>query len=45
MDLNYTKDKGYEFVLHIWKAMEDLQEKYPHLELGWYGFIFMVVYR
>ena len=25
-----------------WKIVEDLQEKYPHLRFGWYGFIPMV---
>ena len=25
-----------------WKIVEDLQEKYPHLRFGWYGFVPMV---
>jgi len=25
-----------------WKIVEDLQEKYPHLRFGWWGFIPMV---
>lgn len=45
MNLNYTKDKSYEFRLHIWKTMEDAQDAYPYLELGWNGFILMVIYR
>uniref|UniRef100_A0A6M3LUZ8 Uncharacterized protein n=1 Tax=viral metagenome TaxID=1070528 RepID=A0A6M3LUZ8_9ZZZZ len=43
MDLEYLKDKP--IIEHsVWEAMEDLQEKMPHLWLGWYGFILMIVW-
>lgn len=45
MDLNYTKNKPYEFRLRVWRAMEDAQDIYPYLELGWNGFILMIIYR
>ena len=33
---------AYLAKLEQWKIVEDLQEKYPYLRFGWYGFIPMV---
>lgn len=38
MDLNYMKTKDSEFQLVIWRYVEDLQDKYPHIQWGWNGF-------
>lgn len=45
MDTSYLKDKPSGFILAIWEAMEDMQDAYPHLELGLSGFMFCVIIR
>ena len=35
-------EKADGIKIEQWKIVEDLQEKYPNLRFGWYGFIPMV---
>lgn len=28
-----------------WYVMEDMQDREPYLELGWYGIVPMIIYR
>ena len=38
MDLEYTQDKPH-IIKALWRIMEDLEEEYPNLRIGWWGFI------
>ena len=41
----YLRDKPPEMKQAVWLTMEEVQEKTPYLELGWFGFLLCVVYR
>jgi len=44
MNLKYLRGKPLMLKL-IWEQMEAMQDKYPYLEFGWFGFIPMVLLR
>lgn len=41
MNLNYSTDKPL-ILKTMWDIMEDLQDKYPHFNMGWDGFFIMI---
>lgn len=45
MDLRYMEDKDDAFKKAVWEMAEELNEKYPYLRFGWYGFMPMVIGR
>lgn len=37
MDFKYLQDKS--FINFFWDSMEDMQDRYPHQNIGWWGSI------
>jgi hypothetical protein len=44
MDGAYLKDKP-EIQQQMWRWMEEMQDRHPHIEFGWWGFMPCIVVR
>lgn len=41
----YKPDADDEFLNQQWRIMERAQDEYPHIEMGWFGFVLMIFQR
>ena len=44
MDTDYLKNKP-EIALQTWRWMEQMQERNPYIEFGWWGFMPCIIVR